>query len=127
MLSHSTVKFMDIIRFIRDHRSNKVFKGWTTKDILAAVGKALDNDSLVVVERNDKISAVVLFDRGKETIHIIALVTTHIEDLKVLLAVYLEKFKGTKLTARRRGKFVKYPTAKLIRRLWTKDKTLAKA
>jgi len=105
-----------------------VFCEWTTKDIVAAVGKALDEDSLVIVERHGKISAIAILSRGKGTIHVIALVTTHPDDFRTLLTVYLERFKGANITARRHGRFVKYPTAKLLRRLWeTKDKTLAKA
>ena len=128
MLLQSTVKFIEVIRFIREHRSNKVFCEWTTKDIVAAVGKALDEDSLVIVERHGKISAIAILSRGKGTIHVIALVTTHPDDFRTLLTVYLERFKGANITARRHGRFVKYPPAKLLRRLReTKDKIPAKA
>lgn len=118
-------KGQDILDFILANRRGKAFKGFSTMDIMSTIMDAAQLDGLGMIEReNGKLSAIAIgFPyvkcSGEKFLHIHSILTTQKGDLQNLLLLFLKRFPGFTITARRKGKFVKYNnTPRLINKLW---------
>lgn len=125
------IKGSAILEFILKNRRGKAFKDFTVGDIMSTVSEAASLNGLaMVIDNNNDLSAIAIgFPYIKDStqekfLHVHTVLTTKIGDLKTLLLEFQNRFPNFTITARRRGKIVKYlNTPKLIKRLWaTSDK-----
>ena len=119
----------DILDFVLNNRRRKAFKDFSPFDIMSTVSDAASVNGLGMLEGEDgKLSAIAVgfpYETTKDRfLHIHTVLTTKPGDLKHLLRLLMQRFPGFILTARRRGKFVRYTnTPRLIEKLWvTSDK-----
>jgi len=126
------LKGKDILDFVLKNRRGKAFAGFSTFDIMSTIQ---DSDSvnglgMVVNDNNQLIALAIGFpyenSHGK-FLHIHSILTARENSqggLKALLKLFLQRFPGFTISARRKGKFSVYSnTPKLLKRLWvTSDK-----
>lgn len=101
--------------------SAPLYEDWRPDEIAAALYEADAHNGVGVVIRDECLSGVCL---GKctsaSTFHITQLHTRHPRDLGVLIRIFLDRFAGYQITAKRRGRIINYSTGRLIQKLLTK-------
>lgn len=108
----------DIVEYILANRSNKAYKDWTPTQIVDAIAVGVeDNSMLVSITPNGEISGVVTCSkiRSAKVLYVNGLVTTAKGVMKTFLQRFRELYPDWSLEATRHGKYVKYPTNRLVK------------
>lgn len=97
------------------------YEDWQPDEITAALIEADAHDGIGIVIRDECLSGVCLGKRtSPTTFHITQLHTRHPRDLGILIRIFLDRFAGLEITAKRRGRMIKYDTGRLIQKLLVK-------
>jgi len=119
MIENTIIKGDDLVQWIIKNRTGNAFKDFTAYEIASTLQKAAKEQVLgIIQDQYNTICAVVTGFRVDEE-KIIYL--THVLGrgyLKILLNLFVHRYPGWTLQAKRKGRIITYNTEKLMRRIY---------
>lgn len=114
--SQSSHSGQEILGFIRKH-AKVCWQGWPDEEILAELVD--DKNEVGIISVEGEISGIAVGRRSEDKVlHLKHIETLRHRDVQLLIHEFIRRFPGWQITATRRGKFVTYNTAKLLRKLY---------
>jgi hypothetical protein len=115
------MKIADAIKFVMEHRKNKVCKGWTPYQITYDITEAIKRSNFAYTINDDGTLTGVCWGTSNtvtKVFHVDAILTTEKNALKELVKYFQRTFKGYIILAERRNIFRTYNTPKLIQKIY---------
>ena len=109
----------DMFQFVKSHKGDTTFMGYTDSEIWAEIGEGLKNGTMLYTTEEDQLTGALFFflipERQVVFVHENLAMTR--ENLRKFFRWFLEKFPGWKLEANKHGKYKQYNVEKLSKKL----------